>query len=229
MERAIIIIIFLLLAGGAGFYLGLRERPIEVSVREMGASTTETFVIKGEQVIRPISWPWYISRASAIGAYILMFLVIVWGMGMTTGFTYRLTNPVKAWSIHKYMSISLGILVLTHAFSLLFDEYIDFGLADVLVPFASDLKPFYLSLGIIGFYILLVVMFSSLVFRVSSPRLWRALHYLVYPLFVLSLIHGFFMGTDSSTLAMKLVYGITGVAFVLLLFYRFVIYKASTK
>lgn len=237
MKKTFKIIIFLLLMGAAGFYFGLKERPIEVSVREAGTTTTQTLVLKGGEVMtggflgvnpsgKPVSWPWYTSRAAAIGAYLLMFVIIVWGMGMTTGFTYKITNPVKAWGIHKYMSISLGVLILVHIISLLFDEFINFGWADILIPFRAEFKPLYLGLGIIGFYILVAVIFSSLLLRVKAPRFWRAVHYLVYPLFVVSFLHGVYTGTDSVTLAMRAVYWVTGALFALLLFYRFVLRTA---
>lgn len=236
LKTFLLLFLFFALAAGGGYYFGLREREIRVMVREEGATTTpQEITIRGEELLRgeaeleaaASKVPWYVSRASAIAAYILMFLVIVWGMGMTTGFTYRVTNPVMAWSVHKYMSVSLGVLVLVHMFSLLFDDFIGFGFAEILVPYAADFKPFYLALGIVGFYILGAVMFTSLVIRERMPRFWHGVHYLVYPLFVMSLAHGLFLGTDSSTLAMQAVYWVTGTVFTLLLIYRFFIYKAE--
>ena len=166
--------------------------------------------------------PWYIVRASGITAYTLMFLIVVLGMGMTTGYIYSYLNPVKAWLIHKYLSLALGLTLLTHIFSLLFDKFINLSLKEILVPFASNFKTLFLSLGIFGFYILLVIIFTSLWFRLKYKKAWRSIHYFTYALFILSLAHGFFMGTDSSTILMQIIYLVTGLIFLLLLIYRFI-------
>jgi len=169
------------------------------------------------------SLPWYISRAAGITAYILMFFIVMLGAGMTTGYAYNYINPVKAWLIHKYLSLALGLTLLTHAFSLLFDKFMKFGWPDILIPFFSNYKPIFLSLGIFGFYLLLVIIFSSLWFRLKYKRTWRGIHYTVYALFIFSLIHGFFMGTDSKTIWMQIIYAGTGLIFLGLLIYRFVV------
>ena len=235
--KKILIIIFLLFAGVVGFYIGLTQRPIVVSVHQTG-SATSTVVLTGGQVLsnpfgnnsgKPTSLPWYISRASALAAYLLMFAIIVWGMGLTTGFTYKITNPVKAWGIHKYMSISFGVLVLVHIISLLFDKYVSFGIGDILLPFVGNYKEPYLAFGVIGFYLLVIIIFSSLLVRIKYQAFWRVAHYLVYPLFVVSLIHGLFIGTDTQAVAVQTMYWITGIIFVFILFYRFVFYKASPE
>jgi len=168
------------------------------------------------------SLPWYISRASAIAAYILTFLIIFIGTGMTTGFIYKFINPVRAWVVHKYLGIAMLVTVILHPFSLLFDKFMNFNLTDILIPFISSFKPVFLSLGIIGFYFLLVIILTSLFARLGYPHFWRAVHYLTYLFFVLSLFHGILLGTDTKFLAMQILYGVTGFGFLGLMIYRFV-------
>lgn len=238
MKKKIVTIIFLLFAGVVGFYAGLTQRPIVVSVHEVGTTTSQTIVLKGQQVLssnpfggspsgKPSRLPWYVTRASALAAFLLMFAIIIWGTGMTTGYTYKITNPVKAWSIHKYMSISLGVLILVHMFSLLLDKFVNFNFVDILVPFVGTYKQPYLTLGIVGFYILAVVIFSSLLIRITHQKFWRALHYLVYPLFVISLFHGLLIGTDTVEPVVMALYWVTGIIFFFLLIYRFVIFRTT--
>ena len=178
------------------------------------------------------SLPWYITRSSALSAYGLMFFVVVLGTGMTTSFAYRFVNPVRAWTIHKYLSITMTFLVFFHMFSLLFDKWLKFRLLDLFVPYAagsslSTVNPLYLSLGIVGFYLLLITMLVSIFLRLRTPRFWRATHYFVYPLFAMSLIHGLFLGTDSKATLMQGVYWFTGAVFIALLIYRFIFYRAT--
>jgi len=166
------------------------------------------------------SLPWYIARSAGITAYILMFCIIALGETMTTGSVYALITPVKAWTMHKYLGIAFGIMLLVHMFSLLFDTFMNFSVANILIPFSSSYSPVFLSMGIFGFYIVLAVLLSSLLVRLRFPSFWRYIHYLVYPLFVLGFFHGVFLGTDTTTLAMQIVYAFTGMGFILLMLHR---------
>jgi len=169
------------------------------------------------------SLPWYVARAAGLAAYGLMFLIVMLGTGMTTSYIYHYINPVKAWVIHKYLSLALGLTLLAHIIALSLDKFINFTWLDILIPFSSDYKPLFLSAGIMAFYLLLVVIFTSLFFRLKYKKSWRGVHYTVYPLFILSLIHGIYTGTDSGTIWMQTVYWTTGLIFFSLLLYRFVI------
>lgn len=169
------------------------------------------------------SLPWYVARAAGLAAYGLMFLIVMLGAGMTTSYIYRYINPVRAWLIHKYLSLALGLTLLAHIIALSLDKFISFTWFDILIPFSSTYKPLFLSAGIIAFYLLLAVIFTSLFFRLKYKKSWRGVHYTVYPLFILSLIHGLYIGTDSGTIWMQAVYWTTGLIFIALLIYRFVI------
>ena len=71
--------------------------------------------------------PWYITRAAAITAYILLFLQIVMGESMASGVAYKFITPPRAWLVHKYLGISFAVALLTHIGSLLFDNLLPFS------------------------------------------------------------------------------------------------------
>lgn len=175
------------------------------------------------------TFPWFLSRAAGIVGYILMFFIILLGSGMTTSYIYRYINPVKAWVVHKYLALALGLTLLIHIFSLLFDKFMNFGIKDILIPFFSNFKTVYLSAGIIAFYVLVVIIFTSLFIRLKYKRVWRGIHYAVYFLFTFSFIHGLFIGTDSKTIFMKTIYLSFGLIFIALLIYRFIIYLLKSR
>jgi len=175
------------------------------------------------------SIPWYVARAAGLAAYGLMFLVIIFGTGMTTGYVYKYINPIQAWVIHKYLGLALGITLLTHVTAFFFDKFIGFSWQEILIPFASNFKPLFLSMGIIGFYFLLVILLTSLFIRLKYQRIWRGIHYAVYPLFIFSFIHGLFIGTDSQTFGMQIIYLATGLIILGSLIYRFIIHKLLSR
>lgn len=165
-------------------------------------------------------WPWYFARASGIAAYILLFLLIVTGGGIKTSWSFRFISPTIAWLNHRYLGIALTFSVIVHLVSLLVDKYLKFTIIDILVPFVSTYKPIFLSLGIIGFYMLIAVIITSIFSINKFPKAWRLIHYLTYPMFIILFIHGYFTGTDTPYILIQLMYLITGIIFSLFCLYR---------
>ena len=80
----------------------------------------------------------------------------------------------------------------------MFDSYVGFGLADLLVPFASHWKPMAVAWGVTGLYLLLAVEVSSLARKRLPNRIWRRLHFLAFPLYVVATLHMLTAGTDAA-------------------------------
>jgi len=165
-------------------------------------------------------WPWYFTRASGLVAYFLLFLLLVSGAGIKTSQSFKFLSPTFAWLQHRYLGIALSFAVIVHLVSLLADNYLKFTIIEVLVPFASSYKPLFLSLGIIGFYVFLAVIISSIFTINRFPKAWRLLHYLPYPLFVILFIHGYFVGTDTANYQIRAMYLITGLIVGFISLYR---------
>ncbi len=165
-------------------------------------------------------WPWYFARASGIIGYLLLFLLTLSGVGITTGYLFNLFGPIIGWRIHRTIGITLIVSIVIHLLALYLDKFINFSFADLLIPFHSGYKTIYLSLGIIGLYLFIVITLTSLILIVSKYKFWRLLHYLTFPTFVALFIHGVFIGTDSSTLVMQIVYWSTGISVALAFIYR---------
>lgn len=98
--------------------------------------------------------------------------------------------------------------------SLLADTYVHFGLASVLIPFASGWHPLAVAWGVAGLYLLLAVELTSLVRTRLPKRLWRATHYASFPLFVVATIHALSAGTDARTWALEAIAAVTVVGIV---------------
>ena len=119
---------------------------------------------------------------------------------------------------------------LFHALILMGDKYINYDLAQVLVPFNSTgYKPVWVGLGQIGFYLLGLVGLSFYVRRRLGNRSWRLIHYLSFLTFMLALLHGIFAGTDSTVLAIRIFYWVTGASLLFLFVYRVLIAKFTTR
>lgn len=153
-----------------------------------------------------VSWPWYVVRAAGVVAVVLLVLVALSGIGMVTGLTYRYYEPLKAWAIHRTLSIALVLSALMHILFLLVDKFEPYSLANILVPFSAHYEhsrifgiqagSFYNALGIISAYLLVIVLISSFIIIETRKRAWRWLHYLSYPLAIAVFFHALFLGTD---------------------------------
>jgi len=173
---------------------------------------------------------WYLSRASAMVAYGLLWLSMASGLIITNKLARLWPGGPIAFDLHQFTSLMGLAFALFHALILMGDKYINYDLAQVLVPFNSTgYKPVWVGLGQIGFYSLAIVGLSFYVRKRLGNRSWRLIHYLSFLTFALALLHGIFAGTDSSVVAIQIFYWATGAALLFLLVYRILITKFTAK
>lgn len=152
------------------------------------------------------SWPWYLSRASGLIAAITLIILMLSGIGQITGYTFKFLDPLTSWASHRALGIACGVAVLVHVFSLLFDKFIKFNLLELLVPWLSKYQPvtlfgwhvgsLYIALGVLSLYLIVIIIFTSLVWVEKKPYLWKLIHLLSYMLIFFIFIHALYLGTD---------------------------------
>lgn len=165
---------------------------------------------------------WFLARATGIVAWGGLTLSVVLGLALSTRALGR--RPTTAWlnDLHRGVSASAVVFTAGHLASLAWDEYVQFGLREFLVPMASTWRPFAVTLGVVATYLLLVVELSSLARRSLSARLWRMLHLLAFPSWMLATGHFVLAGTDANRLTVAVLVlaslvGVGGFALVRLL------------
>lgn len=164
---------------------------------------------------------WYFIRSAGVTAYILLTISVVWGLALSS-------RVVKDWSpgalsmlLHSTVSWLGLTFALMHALLLLFDRYLSYQIADVLIPFTGPYRPLAVGLGTLAFWIMVVVTPSfALKKRLLGHRAWKLLHYASYAAFALVTIHGLAAGTDSGHTGFRLLIGISVLMSVILLGYR---------
>jgi predicted ferric reductase len=173
---------------------------------------------------------WYLSRASAMVAYGLLWLSMALGLIITNRLARLWPGGPIAFDLHQFASLMGLAFALFHALILMGDKYINYDLAQVLVPFNSaGYKPIWVGLGQIGFYLLAIVGLSFYVRKRLGNRAWRLIHYLSFLTFALALLHGIFAGTDSTVVAIQIFYWATGAALLFLLVYRILVTKFAAR
>ena len=163
---------------------------------------------------------WIILRAAGIGAYVMLFLAVAFGLIATGSPFGKRFAKASSVSVHQFLS-TVGLLLLgAHLGGLLIDRYLPFRPIQLVVPGASTYRTIPVALGILAMYAMVVVLASSWARRAYSPKVWRAIHLLAVPAFILSMLHGVFAGADAARPWLFATYVVTAVIVVFLLVLR---------
>lgn len=156
----------------------------------------------------PQIW-WYVTRASAIIAWTLMVISVIWGVLLATRVLKPNDNPGWLLDLHRWLAGLSVVFVGLHMFSLFADDYAHFSPGDLLIPFHSQyeklkwLGPWPMVLGVISFYLLIAVQSTSLMMRKLPRKFWKAIHYTSYVTVILVSFHAGWSGTDTRALVYR--------------------------
>jgi sulfoxide reductase heme-binding subunit YedZ len=163
---------------------------------------------------------WTVIRASGVGAYLMLFASVAWGLAATTAPLGRLVSKASASTLHAAMSTVALILLGLHLVSLFGDTFRPFSIAELTIPMVSEYRPVAVTLGIAAMDATLVVVVTSWFRHRLGTARWRRTHLLATPAFALALLHGVFAGTDSAEPWMYWTYVTTGLIVVFLVVVR---------
>lgn len=166
---------------------------------------------------------WYLSRATAFVSLSILWLSMALGLGISNKMARFWPGAPAAFAIHEYVSLLGLAFALFHALILLGDHYINFTIAQILIPFSTtNYRPTWTGLGQLAFYIWLIVALSFYVRSSIGQKTWRVLHYLSFAMYFMGLAHGLLGGTDATTNWAWHYYWISGGSLLFLLVYRIV-------
>jgi len=139
---------------------------------------------------------WYISRSAGFVSWAIVTLSVLWGLALSTKLMGSKAPATWLLDVHRFLGALSVIFIGVHMAGLVGDSYVYFGWSELLVPMASDWQPGAVAWGIVGFYLLVAVEFSSLVMNRIPRRLWRYIHFTSFGIYVLSTVHALEAGTD---------------------------------
>jgi predicted ferric reductase len=164
---------------------------------------------------------WFISRSTAFVGYVLMWLSMLFGLLISNKMARAWPGGLTAFEVHQYVSLLGLAFALFHALVLLGDEYIQYNLVQILLPFASEqYQPLWVGTGQLSFYVLGLVSFSFYIRKQIGRRSWQLIHFLSYASFILVLLHGLGSGTDSGSSWAMWIYWVSGGSVLFLTIYR---------
>ena len=148
---------------------------------------------------------WALGRGTGVVAFVVLTLSIVLGIASRSGRPMAGLGRFGLNEVHRTASLTGVGLIVVHVVSLLFDPYAQLHLVDLAVPFLGTYRPLWLGLGTVATDLLAVITVVSLLRGRVGPRVFRAVHWLTYALWPLSLLHTLGDGTDAGTLWMDAV------------------------
>lgn len=163
---------------------------------------------------------WILLRAAGIGAYVMLYLSVAWGLISTTSIVTKRVSKPSSILFHQFAGTVGVALIGVHVTLLVIDSFMKFQWADVLVPMHSTFRPGAITLGVLGMYGAVIVLVTSWIRKPLGTKVWRAIHLLAIPAFGLSLAHGVFAGTDSGRSLMWGLYALTGLSVLFLVLVR---------
>jgi predicted ferric reductase len=146
------------------------------------------------------SYFWYLTRSSALVGFFLLWISIFLGLAVRTPILNKIIKPIYSVRTHCWISLQALIFTAIHGLSLLGDKYVNFSPGNIFIPFypqtGGNVDMSFLALGIIGFYIMIILVVTSYFRNNLSHLFWRGVHFLNIGLFVIIFIHALYLGTD---------------------------------
>jgi len=162
---------------------------------------------------------WFVTRSAGIIAYLLLWFSTVWGLVIPTRLLGPVLDQTFTVDFHEFISLlSIGFMAL-HVFVLTIDRFLPYTLVQILVPFLSPYRPFWVGLGVITFYITLLVTVTFYLRKKIGVKTFRSIHLLSLLGYLGVTLHGLYAGTDSPLISMQLLYKGTALVVIFLTIY----------
>lgn len=139
---------------------------------------------------------WNLIRTSGFLAYFLFTFSISAGlMGRLSAFEKK--KPLMM-ELHKVSGWTGLLTTIFHMTILSLDRYSPYEWKEILIPFISQKEPISSAFGTISFYLFIIIIgVSDFLRKHLGVRIWKKIHFAVIPAWILMLIHGTMIGTDS--------------------------------
>jgi predicted ferric reductase len=161
----------------------------------------------GATTSRTLTGLFAITRAAGLTAYFLLWFSNAWGLALSTKILQPVLEHIFTYDFHEFLSL-LGLgFVLLHVIVLLFDKFLPFNILQILIPFTGSYRPLWVGLGIIGFYLFLLVTVTFYIRQQIGQKAFRAIHVLSLAGYLSVTLHGLFAGTDSALPITQILYG----------------------
>jgi methionine sulfoxide reductase heme-binding subunit len=140
---------------------------------------------------------WYVIRATGVVALALLTVTVVLGLLNRSRVASERWPRFVIDRLHRNASLLAVVFLCIHILTSVTDRFVTISLVDVVIPFDSSYRPFWVGLGAVAVDLLVAVIVTSLVRVRLGVRAWRGVHWLAYLAWPVAVAHGLGIGTDS--------------------------------
>ena len=213
----------------ATLVLGTTALAVGLLATQLGTGASPLQIISDFFALDSVHIWWYISRASGLMGYLLVWLSTLWGFAISSKILDPFLERAFTYDFHEHLSLlSIGFMIL-HVVVLLLDKVQPLSLTEVLIPFTASYRPFWTGIGIIAFYLSILVTVTFYIRSLISMKTFRKIHYLSIAAYVGGLFHGLYAGTDSALTWTQMMYWGTFLSTVFFSVYWLVIVRSKKK
>ncbi|HLO29103.1 MAG TPA: ferric reductase-like transmembrane domain-containing protein [Anaerolineales bacterium] len=153
--------------------------------------------LSGLFAVDSLQFWWYLTRAAGLMGYFLIWLSTAWGLVVSSKILDGFIERTFTYDFHEYLAW-LGLAFIgVHVIVLMVDRYLPYSVWQVLIPFLSPYRPLWVAIGIIAFYLTLLVTITFYIRTRISAEAFRRIHYLSVAAYLGATLHGLYAGTDS--------------------------------
>lgn len=168
--------------------------------------------------LAPESLAWTLTRVSGVLGYSFLALSVALGALTASKYIPQWLSKALQYGWHGLLSgFSLALVGVHVAYTLVDTQYPQ-TLLGVLLPGLATYAPLALALGTLATYGMVTVYISFASKNKLPRRVWRTLHLLAYPSFILATLHGLWAGSDNLGLLYTGAAGMVIVTFLLRIF-----------
>lgn len=164
-------------------------------------------------------YTWFITRAAGLTTYLLLWLSMIWGLAVSSRILEGKLHGSFTYDFHQFISLLAIGFVAVHVIVLMFDQYLTFSAAQLVVPFISSYRPLWVGIGILSLYLVLLVTVTFYLRDRIGRKAFARIHVLSLLAFVGAAVHGLYAGTDSPLLSVQLMYAGTFLSVVFVTVY----------
>ncbi|WP_158560908.1 ferric reductase-like transmembrane domain-containing protein [Paenibacillus contaminans] len=175
------------------------------------------------------AWPtWEMIRIFGVISFVLLSLGVCIGI-MSSIPVWKGRAKLAIYKLHMAATIVGTGIGLLHGAVTVIDKYVPYSWYEVLVPFTAEYEPLLSGLGTLAAYGMLVVIFTTDIRGRLGKKAWRTIHMLSYPLWIMTLVHGFYLGSDSGSHRIRFLYMFSIVSVLSVTMLRLLIHQTSHK
>ena len=139
---------------------------------------------------------WYATRSAGTLSLLLLTAVLILGLATTARLELGSRWRFVIHGLHRNLSLLAVVFVAIHVLGAVLDPYAGISWRDVVIPFVSSYRPFWMGLGVLTLELGVALVLTGLTSRWIGQRAFRFVHWSAYACWPLALLHSLGTGSD---------------------------------